>query len=97
MDARIDQLSPKDPQSPVAGRRAQDAAPTAMLLRYPGWMVAAVLLIAFNLRPSITTVALFIADIKHDLSLSTLGLSETFARMAAASVIAGALIIALRR
>jgi CP family cyanate transporter-like MFS transporter len=75
MDVRIDQPSPKDPQSPVAGRRAQDAAPAAMLLRYPGWMVAAVLLIAFNLRPSITTVALFIADIKHDLGLSTLGIT----------------------
>jgi MFS transporter, CP family, cyanate transporter len=75
MDARIDQTSPKDPQSPIAGRRAQDATPAAMLLRHPGWAVAAVLLIAFNLRPSITTVALFIADIKHDLGLSTLGLS----------------------
>ena len=33
------------------------------------------LLIGFNLRPSITTVALFIADIRHDLGLSTLGIS----------------------
>jgi CP family cyanate transporter-like MFS transporter len=75
MDARTDQPSPKDPQSPIAGRRAQSATPAAKVLRHPGWAVAAVLLIAFNLRPSITTVALFITDIKHDLGLSTLGLS----------------------
>jgi MFS transporter, CP family, cyanate transporter len=43
--------------------------------RHPGWAVAAVLLMGFNLRPSITTVALFIADIRHDLGLSTLGIS----------------------
>src|SRR5271156_4267208 len=75
MDALTDQPSPKDQQNPVSGRRGQDAAPAAMLLRHPGWGIAAVLLIAFNLRPSITTVALFIADIRSDLGLSTLGIS----------------------
>jgi CP family cyanate transporter-like MFS transporter len=46
-----------------------------MLLRHPAWSIAAVLMIGFNLRPSITAVALFIADIKRDLGLSTLGIS----------------------
>jgi CP family cyanate transporter-like MFS transporter len=46
-----------------------------MLLRHPGWSIAAVLLIGFNLRPSITTVALFIADIRRDLGVSTLDIS----------------------
>ncbi len=32
-------------------------------------------LIGFNLRPAITTVALFIGDIRHDLGLSALGVS----------------------
>ncbi len=47
----------------------------ALLLRHPAWSVAAVLLIGFNLRPAITTVALFIGDIRHDLGLSALGIS----------------------
>jgi MFS transporter, CP family, cyanate transporter len=47
----------------------------ALLLRHPGWSVAAVLLIAFNLRPAITTVALFIGDIRTDLGLSAFGIS----------------------
>jgi len=34
-----------------------------------------VLLIAFNLRPSITTVALFISDIRSDLGISAFGIS----------------------
>jgi len=42
----------------------------ALLLRHPAWSVAAVLLIAFNLRPAITTVALFVANIRADLGLS---------------------------
>ena len=46
-----------------------------LLLRHPAWSVAAVLLIGFNLRPAITTVALFIGDIRHDLGLSALGIS----------------------
>lgn len=45
------------------------------LLRHPAWAVAAVLLIGFNLRPSITTVALFLGDIKRDLGISTFGIS----------------------
>jgi MFS transporter, CP family, cyanate transporter len=75
MDALTDQPSPKDRQSPVTGRRAQEATPAAMLLRHPAWSIAAVLLIGFNLRPSITTVALFIADIRRDLGVSTLDIS----------------------
>jgi CP family cyanate transporter-like MFS transporter len=76
MDALTDQPSPKDQQkNPATARRGQNAAPAAMLLRHLGWGIAAVLLIAFNLRPSITTVALFIADIRSDLGLSTLGIS----------------------
>ena len=47
----------------------------AKLRRHPGWTVAAVLLIAFNLRPAITTVALFLADIRRDLGLSGLEIS----------------------
>lgn len=47
----------------------------ALLLRHPAWSVAAVLLIGFNLRPAITTVGLFIADISHDLGLSALSIS----------------------
>lgn len=43
--------------------------------RHPAWAIAAVLLIGFNLRPSITTVALFLGDIKRDLGLSTFGIS----------------------
>jgi len=44
-------------------------------LRHPAWAVVAVLLIGFNLRPSITTVALFLGDIKRDLGVSTFGIS----------------------
>jgi CP family cyanate transporter-like MFS transporter len=75
MDAVTDQPSPKDQKSAATGRRAQDATPAATLLRHPGWSIAAVLLIGFNLRPSITTVALFIADIRRDLGVSTLDIS----------------------
>src|SRR3984957_18826541 len=42
------------------------------VLRHPAWAVAAVLLIGFNLRPSITTVALFLGAIKRDLGVSHL-------------------------
>jgi MFS transporter, CP family, cyanate transporter len=45
------------------------------VLRHPAWAVAAVLLIGFNLRPSITTVALFLGDIKRDLGVSVFGIS----------------------
>jgi MFS transporter, CP family, cyanate transporter len=47
----------------------------APVLRHPAWAVAAVLLIGFNLRPSITTVALFLGDIKRDLGVSVFGIS----------------------
>jgi CP family cyanate transporter-like MFS transporter len=46
-----------------------------LVLRHPAWAVAAVLLIGFNLRPSITTVALFLGDIKRDLGVSPFGVS----------------------
>jgi hypothetical protein len=47
--------------------------PRPPVLRHPAWAVAAVLLIGFNLRPSITTVALFLGDIKRDLGVSVFG------------------------
>ena len=47
----------------------------ALLLQHSSWTVAAVLLIAFNLRPAITPVALFLADIRRDLGLSGLEIS----------------------
>jgi MFS transporter, CP family, cyanate transporter len=39
------------------------------------WVVAGVLLIAFNICPSITTVAMFIGDIQRDLGLSAFAIS----------------------
>jgi MFS transporter, CP family, cyanate transporter len=76
MDAVSDQPAVKDQLPRITEHRAHGASPAAMLRpRHPGWAVAAVLLMGFNLRPSITTVALFIADIRHDLGLSTLGIS----------------------
>ena len=49
--------------------------PKPPVLRHPAWAIAAVLLIGFNLRPSITTVALFLGDIKRDLGVSVFGVS----------------------
>jgi CP family cyanate transporter-like MFS transporter len=69
MDAIPDK--PADQRHTASGRRMV----RTMLLRHPAWSAAAVLLIGFNLRPSITTVALFIGDIRHDLGLSALGIS----------------------
>lgn len=66
---------------PAVGRGAALAAGAAERTRrtlpplHAGWSVAAVLLIAFNLRPAITAVALFLADIRRDLGLSALGVS----------------------
>ena len=54
----------------AAGRR-----PVPPWLFHPAWAVAAVLLIGFNLRPSITTVALFLAAIKRDLGISAFAVS----------------------
>jgi MFS transporter, CP family, cyanate transporter len=54
--------------------RGQSQARTE-LLQHSGWSIAAVLLIAFNLRPAITPVALFLADIRRDLGLSGLEIS----------------------
>lgn len=49
--------------------------PKPPVLRHPAWAVAAVLLIGFNLRPAITTVPLFLGDIKRDLGVSAFGIS----------------------
>jgi MFS transporter, CP family, cyanate transporter len=75
MDAFTDSPPSKAQQNLLAGHRPDRAGPGAMLLRHPAWSIAAVLMIGFNLRPSITAVALFIADIRHDLGLTTLGVS----------------------
>src|SRR5579872_3698909 len=45
------------------------------LARHRAWAMAAVLLIGFNLRPSITIVASFIGDIQRDLGLSAFAIS----------------------
>src|ERR1700728_4352721 len=74
MDDFSDRSDVQDLQNPVPAGRAPKAW-AAGILRHSAWSVAAVLLIGFNLRPSITTVALFIADIKRDLGLSTIGIS----------------------
>jgi MFS transporter, CP family, cyanate transporter len=55
--------------------RPDERALGAILLRHPAWSVAAIVLIGFNLRPAITTVALFLGNIRHDLGLSALGVS----------------------
>jgi hypothetical protein len=55
--------------------RAADHRPVPSWLHQPGWAVAAVLLIGFNLRPSTTTAALFLADIKRDLGVSAFAIS----------------------
>jgi CP family cyanate transporter-like MFS transporter len=47
----------------------------AMLLRHPAWSVAAVLLIAFNLRPTITSLAPFLSEIGLDTGMSAFGVS----------------------
>ena len=68
------------PHGASAHGTAADARPNgtmlrALVLRHPGWSVAAVLFIAFNLRPAITAVALFLRDISRDFGLSALGIS----------------------
>lgn len=60
------------PPRPAARR---DQTLRALLLRHPAWSVAAVLLIAFNLRPAITSVAPLIADIRQSFGLSGLAIS----------------------
>jgi MFS transporter, CP family, cyanate transporter len=73
MDAIPDK--PRTTDQPRTAGGGADHTVRALLLRHPAWSVAAILLIGFNLRPSITTVALFIDDIRHDLGLSALGIS----------------------
>jgi MFS transporter, CP family, cyanate transporter len=75
MDAIPNRPHRTDRQPAAGGRYADNGTLRALLLRHPAWSAAAVLLIGFNLRPSITTVALFIGDIRHDLGLSALGIS----------------------
>jgi MFS transporter, CP family, cyanate transporter len=72
MDAVSD---PQPSPQPPTVKTGNGFAGTIGLLRHPAWAVAAVLLIGFNLRPSLTTVALFLSDIKRDLGLSTFGIS----------------------
>ena len=73
MDAISRVSSPSN--RPLDNHSVDDRSVGAKLRRHPGWTVAAVLLIAFNLRPAITTVALFLADIRRDLGLSGLEIS----------------------
>jgi MFS transporter, CP family, cyanate transporter len=72
MDAVSD---PKPGEKPPIVQPGSGVAGAVGLLRHPAWAVAAVLLIGFNLRPSLTTVALFLGDIKRDLGLPTFGIS----------------------
>ncbi len=46
-----------------------------LLLEHPIWSVAALILVAFNMRPTITSIAPFLGDIQRDLGLSGLGIS----------------------
>jgi CP family cyanate transporter-like MFS transporter len=73
MDVRSDEVEAR--RRRAADERAADRRPMPPWLRHSGWAVAAVLLIGFNLRPSITTVALFLADIKRDLGISVFAIS----------------------
>jgi CP family cyanate transporter-like MFS transporter len=72
MDAVSDPKPSDQSSSVTAGNRFAGAVG---LFRHPAWVVAAVLLIGFNLRPSITTVALFLGDIKRDFGLPVFGVS----------------------
>ena len=74
MDAISDQAQSRQ-RSAKSGGREVGRWPRPPLLRHPAWAVIAVLLIGFNLRPSITTVALFIGDVRHDLGISAFGIS----------------------
>jgi CP family cyanate transporter-like MFS transporter len=57
-------------------RHDRDQRPMrGILWDHAGWTVAAVLLLGFNLRPAITTVALYITEIKRDFGLSAAGVS----------------------
>jgi MFS transporter, CP family, cyanate transporter len=73
MDALSDQAEARRREAKAG--RAADRRPITPFLRHSGWAVAAVLLIGFNLRPSITTVALFLANIKHDLGIPAFAIS----------------------
>lgn len=72
----MDAISPGSHAPNRADALSRGQSPVrAKLFRHAGWTIAAVLLIAFNLRPAITTVALFLTDIRRDLGLSGLEIS----------------------
>ena len=76
MKCPMDAVSDPQPADQLPSVKSASAAAGAVgLFRHPAWAVVAVLLIGFNLRPSITTVAMFLGDIKRDLGLSTFGIS----------------------
>jgi CP family cyanate transporter-like MFS transporter len=76
MKCSMDAVSDPQPADQLPSVKSASAAAGAVgLFRHPAWAVVAVLLIGFNLRPSITTVAMFLGDIKRDLGLSTFGIS----------------------
>jgi CP family cyanate transporter-like MFS transporter len=64
--------SRRETASQTAPRRTTNGSRSDLGLsrQRPLWSVAAVLLIAFNLRPAITSIAPFIGDIRSDLGLS---------------------------
>jgi len=64
--------SRRETASHTAPRRTTNGSRSdlGLLRQHPLWSVAAVLLIAFNLRPAITSIAPFIGDIRSDLGLS---------------------------
>jgi len=73
MDVLSDQAEARHRGAKGGGGAYRRLKPLA--LRHPAWAVAAVLLIGFNLRPAITTVPLFLGDIKRDLGVSAFGIS----------------------
>src|ERR1700722_19089857 len=76
MKCPMDAVSDPQPTDQLPSVKSASAAAGAVgLFRHPAWAVVAVLLIGFNLRPSITTVALFLGDIKRDLGVSVFGIS----------------------
>jgi CP family cyanate transporter-like MFS transporter len=54
---------------------ADDRSLQALLLHHPGWSVAGMLLLAFNLRPAVTSISPFLSQIRQDLGLSGVAVS----------------------
>ncbi|MDB5526283.1 MAG: cyanate transporter [Rhizobium sp.] len=63
--------STAEPHRTVADRRSL----RSLLLRHPAWTVAGILLLGFNMRPAITSVAPFLGQIRQDLGMSGLAVS----------------------